>query len=753
MSGPSPAASERRGRIVTFYSYKGGTGRSMALANVAWILASQGERVLVIDWDLEAPGLHRYFHPYMPDPELTSSPGIIDFLTAFVEGAHQAEPGGEGSWFEPYTDLEPYMFSLDWEFPGEGTLDMVPAGQQGPAYAGRVQGFDWPGFYERLGGGIFLEAVKRNLRLEYDWVLVDSRTGISDTSGICTVQLPDDLVVCFTLNEQSMAGAAAVTRSVVAQRTRPDGAPGLRVFPVRTRVERAEAARLNTAKESALRTFAPFLAHLPESLRDSYWGSMEVLYHPFYAYEEVLATFADPPQESGSMLSAMETLAAHLTDGKVTRLGAIEEERRLKEKDRFLRQPAAPPEPARPEPVREAEPPPERGSAIHGSGRGGGWEYLAYLSYAHTSGDAYLARFVDDLRNGLRVYSGWPHEPLFFDQGIDPGREWSWELRHAIETSRVCVALYSPSYFQSEHCGREFAAFRERSRLGGESPSIFPIQWVPARTLPRAAAETPLLESSFPVEYGQRGLRSLMFSRGGREHYRRIVDELARGIVDLALSTSGQPMTLPPLETLPSAFADMEAPAARGPSVQVVYAAGDRETMRSIRRDVELYGKDPREWRPFGHTPIGALAEQTAKEEKLAVEVVPFTSDLLHDALEAERNGIPFAVLVDPWIFAVPSLADRLRGLDERFPGNTAVCVLWDSTHETEAERADLQSRVQKGLPFLESTHSRRYQPRIDSEKAFRRSFASTMVSVMAELQAMPEVFSSARPSTLSEAG
>ena len=49
----------RNGRIVTFYSYKGGTGRSMALANVAWILASNGTRVLTIDWDLEAPGLHR----------------------------------------------------------------------------------------------------------------------------------------------------------------------------------------------------------------------------------------------------------------------------------------------------------------------------------------------------------------------------------------------------------------------------------------------------------------------------------------------------------------------------------------------------------------------------------------------------------------------------------------------------------------------------------------------------------------------
>ena len=57
-------SAERNGKIVTFYSYKGGTGRSMALANVGWVLASSGKRVLAIDWDLEAPGLERYFVDY-----------------------------------------------------------------------------------------------------------------------------------------------------------------------------------------------------------------------------------------------------------------------------------------------------------------------------------------------------------------------------------------------------------------------------------------------------------------------------------------------------------------------------------------------------------------------------------------------------------------------------------------------------------------------------------------------------------------
>jgi len=58
-------APEQPGRIITFYSYKGGTGRSMALANTACLLArslvGKSVRILVMDWDLEAPGLHRYF--------------------------------------------------------------------------------------------------------------------------------------------------------------------------------------------------------------------------------------------------------------------------------------------------------------------------------------------------------------------------------------------------------------------------------------------------------------------------------------------------------------------------------------------------------------------------------------------------------------------------------------------------------------------------------------------------------------------
>src|ERR1022692_2646862 len=86
-----------KGRIVTFYSYKGGTGRSMALANVAWVLASNGRRVLVIDWDLEAPGLHRYFAPFLSDKELSGygSQGLMDFVIDFAVKAATPPKNGE----------------------------------------------------------------------------------------------------------------------------------------------------------------------------------------------------------------------------------------------------------------------------------------------------------------------------------------------------------------------------------------------------------------------------------------------------------------------------------------------------------------------------------------------------------------------------------------------------------------------------------------------------------------------------------
>src|ERR1700754_3624603 len=86
--------------IVTFYSFKGGVGRSMALANVAEILASRGYRVIACDWDLEAPGLERYLvaselpdYPYGQElADYKGRPGLIDLLLEYKKTVSEAAP-------------------------------------------------------------------------------------------------------------------------------------------------------------------------------------------------------------------------------------------------------------------------------------------------------------------------------------------------------------------------------------------------------------------------------------------------------------------------------------------------------------------------------------------------------------------------------------------------------------------------------------------------------------------------------------
>jgi cellulose biosynthesis protein BcsQ len=71
--------------ICTFYSYKGGVGRSMALANVGEWFYLHGLRVVLVDWDLEAPGLEAFFPSDEDLPSLNRQPGLIDLLLDYKQ--------------------------------------------------------------------------------------------------------------------------------------------------------------------------------------------------------------------------------------------------------------------------------------------------------------------------------------------------------------------------------------------------------------------------------------------------------------------------------------------------------------------------------------------------------------------------------------------------------------------------------------------------------------------------------------------
>ncbi|HUJ06091.1 MAG TPA: FxSxx-COOH system tetratricopeptide repeat protein [Streptosporangiaceae bacterium] len=306
----------------------------MALANVAWILASNGLRVLAVDWDLESPGLHKFFQPFLDEAAAAATPGVIDVIADFAHAATSPEPR-RGDWHVEYARVVPHVVSLTWDhFPGDGTLDLLFAGRQNPDYAAAVGYFDWDNFYDRLGGGQFFDALREDMKDNYDYALIDSRTGLSDIAGICTIQLPDILVDCFTLNDQSIEGASQVARQVAS---RHHHARSIRILPVPMRIEDGEKEKLDIGRALARKRFDGFPVDILAERSASYWGSIEIPYKPYYAFEETLATFGDEPNMPASLLSAFERLTGAITAGQVTSMPRLPDEIRLRYRQAFTR--------------------------------------------------------------------------------------------------------------------------------------------------------------------------------------------------------------------------------------------------------------------------------------------------------------------------------------------------------------------------------------------------------------------------------
>lgn len=222
--------------IVTFYSYKGGVGRSMALANVAWLLAEESRRkVLVVDWDLEAPGLHRFFG--LKDADI--SKGLIEILNQYKELLRTET----GSLPERLVDLRKYV-QLIKPFSSGGSISILAAGGQQDvrAYAAAINAFSWEDFYANWRGFGFIEHLKEQLRTfdDTDIVLVDSRTGVTDIGGICTLQLPDVVVILFAMNDQNIVGAKSVAERISKKAGELEGRDAPPILILRpARVERS----------------------------------------------------------------------------------------------------------------------------------------------------------------------------------------------------------------------------------------------------------------------------------------------------------------------------------------------------------------------------------------------------------------------------------------------------------------------------------------------------------------------------------
>jgi hypothetical protein len=328
----------------------------MALANIACLLAqnlSKGEQVLMVDWDLEAPGLDAYFperrRPLLGkgnqeardggpeglidifwqmqealsklETSLPTTVNALDVEAALASEAQRPTSHISRADLEGLLDkLKPERFAIDTKVPN---LKLLRAGRLDSNYPTKVNTFDWENLYNRAP--LLFRVFSERLAVNYRYVLIDSRTGLTDISGICTMLMPQKLVVVFTPNRQSLTGIRdVVTRAANYRRESPDVRP-LAVFPLPSRIETDQPRLMHRWRsgdpEFEVEGYQPIFEDLFRKVYDlercdleEYFNEVKIQQVEDYAYGEQIAVLEErrSSMDRFSLARSYQTFAERL---------------------------------------------------------------------------------------------------------------------------------------------------------------------------------------------------------------------------------------------------------------------------------------------------------------------------------------------------------------------------------------------------------------------------------------------------------
>ncbi len=196
-------AIDRNSRVVSFYSFKGGVGRTTALVHVAWILASRGKKVVMVDLDFEAPSLHQSINI-----DVMQKGGLVDYIYEYLNSLDHEK-------------LSIEIADIIREIPvTKGGLFLIPAGRVDSDYISKVDDLRnlpindyklWDNFKEKL-----------ITQLNPDIILVDSRTGINIWGALTMLQISDSSIVFMNPTPQNSEGIAAILENLYRVGIKPD---------------------------------------------------------------------------------------------------------------------------------------------------------------------------------------------------------------------------------------------------------------------------------------------------------------------------------------------------------------------------------------------------------------------------------------------------------------------------------------------------------------------------------------------------
>jgi hypothetical protein len=284
--------------VVGFVAEAAGMGRTNVIVNVAWIMASAGARVLVVDWSTDPTAEHEYLRPFHAmtiavRDVLADRPDLLDGAPAWLipePSAGDPAPEPDGPEIDRYDVL-----SSD----GRGAAHIDVLSTRAADGTGRPPHSEpaWTQSRRILG------------QMPYDYVLVDSSTGFGPQDVARNAKILDVAVVCFLPRARAVGRAARLAESMVRE-----AAVRLRIVGLAMQFDDSQPKRAQRSRNLIQDEFANLTGTAAEHT------TLEIPYHPYYEYDEALAVLLDEPDDRGSLLASYERLTDAITAGGITAL-------------------------------------------------------------------------------------------------------------------------------------------------------------------------------------------------------------------------------------------------------------------------------------------------------------------------------------------------------------------------------------------------------------------------------------------------
>jgi MinD-like ATPase involved in chromosome partitioning or flagellar assembly len=214
-------------KFISFYSYKGGVGRTLTLVNVAAALAKEGKSVIIWDLDLEDPGVQIFPPLNRFGIQEKIKTGTVDIILDFQENDYKIQN-------DKLIRDSIYNFNpgkLNGIYKKLAGIKILPAGKLDDEYPGKYSRIKWNKLFDgkkNIGLKVFEWCYRVMADMNPDVVLVDSRTGLTNISLVTTVQVPDLVYLVFNYNQQNLQGLSSVYRALLS----PEIQQEIRNFPL-----------------------------------------------------------------------------------------------------------------------------------------------------------------------------------------------------------------------------------------------------------------------------------------------------------------------------------------------------------------------------------------------------------------------------------------------------------------------------------------------------------------------------------------